>query len=211
MKKPIRPPDSSSPHPREEQADLWKNVAATIEPLRKGKSRVRHGEPPVTASQGGTPKPVHAAHPAEHTPAAPVYRGAQHVLPSPAGLDRKTVRKLGSGRLEIDARIDLHGMRQNEAHTALRRFLFASYERGARLVLVITGKGVPAGQREDSLGNWSESGRERGVLRRNVPTWLEEPELRAIVISFSGAAVRHGGDGALYVHLRRNVKRDTPL
>jgi DNA-nicking Smr family endonuclease len=103
----------------------------------------------------------------------------------------------------VEARIDLHGMRQSEAHAALRRFLFDAYAKGRRWVLVITGKGAPA--RSGRAPEEAEYGREeeRGVLRRNVPRWLAEPELRAIVVGFTPAAVRHGGEGALYVQLRR--------
>ena len=65
------------------------------------------------------------------------------------------------------------------------------------MVLVITGKGA------DGLGDWPTHGRQRGVLRRVVPLWLEEPELRGIVIGYAAAGVRHGGEGALYIRLRR--------
>lgn len=94
-------------------------------------------------------------------------------------------------------------MRQAEAHSALRSFLHACHRKGHSVVLVITGKGAPAGTKSDLP--WGEAmGRsERGVLRRNVPQWLAHPELRGIVVSFTEAAIRHGGDGALYVHLRR--------
>jgi len=112
--------------------------------------------------------------------------------------DRKAARKLRQGQIEIEARIDLHGMRQHEAHAALRRFLMSCFGRGLRWVLVITGKGAPQRARDPEGFGVSE----RGVLRKNVPMWLSEPELRAVVVSFTTAAIPHGGEGALYVQLR---------
>src|ERR1019366_4885255 len=88
----------------------------------------------------------------------------------------------------IDARLDLHGLTQSEAHAALLRFLRSAGARDARLVLVITGKG---------------RGGEPGVLRRQVPQWLGLPEFRSLVLGFEDAHVTHGGEGALYVRLRR--------
>jgi DNA-nicking Smr family endonuclease len=92
------------------------------------------------------------------------------------------------GKQAIDARLDLHGLTQSEAHGALLRFLHNAQARDARLVLVITGKG---------------RGGEPGVLRRQVPQWLGLPELRSLVVGFEDAGARHGGEGALYVRLRR--------
>lgn len=122
-------------------------------------------------------------------------------VPPLADFDRKAVRRIRRGSIEIDARIDLHGMRQDEAHGALRSFLHACQGRGLRWVLVITGKGR-FGRDEDSSGHWSGAGSERGVLRRAVPRWLAEPDLRAITVSYTSAALHHGGEGALYVQLR---------
>jgi DNA-nicking Smr family endonuclease len=123
--------------------------------------------------------------------------------PPLSDLDRRKARKVGTGKVEIEGRIDLHGMRQAEAHAALRRFLLRGYAEGRRWVLVITGKGAPLRRCEDDAGLVSVRDDERGVLKRNVPRWLDEPELRAIVIGFTAAAIRHGGEGALYVQLRR--------
>lgn len=118
-----------------------------------------------------------------------------------AKFDGREVRRISSGRTQIDARLDLHGLRQSEAHTALRRFLISSSARGCRTVLVITGKGARA---MDNEADWSSSiGAERGVLKRMVPLWLSEPDLRSVVVSYTSAHVRHGGEGALYIRLRR--------
>lgn len=112
--------------------------------------------------------------------------------PALPAIDRKTLRRLGSGQLDIDARLDLHGMTQDEAHRALRAFLAACRNRGDRFTLVITGKGGAA----------SIDHGERGVLRRNVPRWLAEPDLAPLVVGIAQAAIRHGGSGALYVRVR---------
>ncbi|MEN0087300.1 MAG: Smr/MutS family protein [Pseudomonadota bacterium] len=104
-------------------------------------------------------------------------------------IDRKTKRKLSKGALGIDARIDLHGMTQDEAHNALIGFIGMSQARGHRMVLVITGKGL------------SKQG--QGILRRMVPRWLVTPPLAQWVNGHDVSAAHHGGDGALYVRLRR--------
>jgi DNA-nicking Smr family endonuclease len=96
--------------------------------------------------------------------------------------------------------IDLHGMRQAEAHDALLRFLHRSQGAGHGVVLVITGKG---GASPGSAGPGGALFEERGVLRRTVPHWLRLPDLRTLVLGFDEASPHHGGGGALYVRLRR--------
>ena len=113
--------------------------------------------------------------------------------PALAPLDRRTKQKLSRGRETIDARLDLHGMRQDEAHGALSHFLRRCQADGAKFVIVVTGKGVRGGE-----------GSERGVLKREVPRWLQMPEFRDAVVSFEVAAINHGGEGALYVRIRRS-------
>ena len=117
--------------------------------------------------------------------------------PSPPALnpiDRRTRLRLTRGAVAIDARIDLHGLRQAAAHARLARFLREAQAAGARLVLVITGKGrLPS----------EAGGEERGVLRRAVPLWLSSAELRPFVAGFDEAGPGHGGSGALYVRVRR--------
>jgi DNA-nicking Smr family endonuclease len=113
-------------------------------------------------------------------------------------LDRQTVRQLERGRLAVEARLDLHGMRQRDAHAALRRFLKAAHGKGFRHVLVITGKGTDP---ETRRSFYEED--ERGVLRQAVPHWLAAPDLASLVVSYSAAPRRLGGEGALYVRLRK--------
>jgi DNA-nicking Smr family endonuclease len=133
-------------------------------------------------------------------PSAPAVPSSRHAAPPLADFDRRKARQIASGKVEVDARIDLHGLRQADAHARLRAFLLEAHARGFKTVLVITGKGgeEPADRLGDLAGE-----RQRGVLRRNVPHWLGEPELRVIVLSFTPAGVRHGGAGALYVQLRK--------
>jgi DNA-nicking Smr family endonuclease len=104
-------------------------------------------------------------------------------------LERRLKQRLARGTRAIDARLDLHGFTESEAHDALLRFLRSSQSKGAKVVLVITGKG--------------RLGREHGVLRRAVPLWLKLPEFRQAVVSFEPASVGHGGEGALYVRVRK--------
>jgi DNA-nicking Smr family endonuclease len=112
-------------------------------------------------------------------------------------LDRQTARQLERGRLAVEARLDLHGMRQREAHAALRGFLKSAQGKGYRHVLVITGKGAPG----ESKSFYEDDA--RGVLRQAVPHWLSQPDLAQVVVSFSAAPRRLGGEGALYVRLRK--------
>jgi DNA-nicking Smr family endonuclease len=108
-------------------------------------------------------------------------------------LDRRQKQRLARGTQAIDARIDLHGRSQAEAHAALLRFLRRAQGNRAKFVLVITGKGTRG--RSD--------GEARGVLQRQVPLWLSLPEFRPYVIGFEPAGLSHGGEGALYVRVRR--------
>ncbi len=116
----------------------------------------------------------------------------------PSGVNGATQDKLRRGLLEPDARIDLHGMTQGAAHRALFTWLAAAHARGYRLVLVVTGKGNP---KNDENAPWMMS--PHGVLKQMVPRWLNEPELAALIANIQPAHVKHGGDGALYVYLRK--------
>ena len=121
--------------------------------------------------------------------AAPAPR--PHVPPL-APIGRRERAKLSRGRQEIDARLDLHGMTQIRAHRRLFAFLQRAHSDGLTFVLVITGKGKVGGLES-----------ERGVLRRQVPEWLSLPEFRPLVVGFEEAHIGHGGEGALYVRVRR--------
>ena len=185
-------------HPDDDHA-LWESVTGTVKPLQR-KSRVPaagEDKPDVSASPAAIKVPSR-----HHAPYVPTPSPAAVKVPPLANFDERHAKKIRSGRVEIERRVDLHGMRRNEAHTALRRFQLDCHAQGRRSVLVITGKGGPRRRHEEEdSGSWSND--EPGVLKREVPRWLAEPELRAIVVSYTTAAVQHGGEGALYVHLRR--------
>jgi len=162
---------------------LWTMVTKSIDPLHAALPEAETEEPPSRGPvKPARMKPVGAEPP---VPAAAVKRP-----PPLTPLGRRARQRVARGREAIDARFDLHGLTQAEAHAALTRFLRSASGRGARLVLIITGKGRSG----DS---------ERGVLRRQVPHWLALPDLRDLVIGFEEAHVAHGGEGALYVRLRR--------
>jgi DNA-nicking Smr family endonuclease len=193
-----------------EEAELWNELARTIEKT-KAKSRVgarEHEESAKSPPAAARPKPEPRPKPSVRAKPAPSLPPPQPVRKAPplADFDRRAVRQVASGKVAIDARIDLHGMRQRDARGELRAFLFAAQARGARTVLVITGKGGEPSDHDNLAAAFGKP--QRGVLRRAVPQWLEEPELRAVVLSFTAASPRHGGDGALYVQLRKGGNRD---
>ena len=170
---------------------LWKGVTRSIAPLRKrAKAEADEVAPKPSAPAAKTrAKPALA-------PAAPVKApksAAPPLAPPLVPLGRKTKKRIACGRSAIEGRLDLHGMTQAEAHGALFGFLRARQARGCKVVLVITGKGARGS--DDNGG--------RGVLKRMVPLWLGLPEFRDVIIGFESAAIGHGGEGALYVSLRR--------
>jgi len=121
-------------------------------------------------------------------------------VPAPGGgTDRRTQVRLRRGQVEIDGRVDLHGMTQHQARPALESFVARAVAAGHRCVLVITGKG--SARPDDDPGFMPD--RTRGVLREQVPRWLVLPPLARLVVTWQPAARQHGGEGALYLLLRR--------
>jgi DNA-nicking Smr family endonuclease len=120
----------------------------------------------------------------------------------PGGIDGNTADRLRKGNVEPDARIDLHGMTETVAHRALLGFLRNAQRGGARLVLVITGKGARAPD-DDAPFDMEADRRSRGVLKSAVPRWLAEPAFAGLIADHRAAHRRHGGSGALYVYLRK--------
>ncbi|MEO1066749.1 MAG: Smr/MutS family protein [Pseudomonadota bacterium] len=132
----------------------------------------------------------------------PARRQKNEPPAGPQSIDKKLKVRLGRGRDELDGRIDLHGMTQRQAHSALMNFIRYGHFQGWRNVLVITGKGKSDPKSRDLLPDeTADIG--QGVLRRRVPEWLRDPALRPFVVGFDEAHQRHGGGGALYVRLRR--------
>ena len=167
---------------RPEELKLWSMVAATVHPL-PGRARPKSDTP--------APEPDPNA-PAARIPiseAAP-RRAPKPPRPGPDDIEPRRKQRITREREEIGARIDLHGYDQDQARAALDGFLIRSQAAGYRAVLVITGKGS----------------RGEGVLRRRVPEWLAAPHLREVVAGLSEAHRRHGGEGALYVALKRKPR-----
>lgn len=184
-------------HLTEDEKLLWHRVGRTVTPL----------DPPRAGSVGPSKTPETMARllaEAEGAaPDAPLPAGGDIRSPFPAKvqpprqprhdhrppIDRPTTRKIAKGRIDIDARIDLHAMTQDQAHDRLYGFLADARSRGMRHVLIVTGKGR-------SMGS-------EGVLKRMVPIWLNSAFFRDLVSGYSQASRRHGGEGAIYVRLRR--------
>jgi len=125
-------------------------------------------------------------------------------VPTIPPFERRQARRIASGAIEIEARLDLHGLTQSAAHDRLVGFLRSAAASGVKTVLVITGKGAARQRRGGRNGGEDE---DVGVLRRSVPRWLAEAPLRSLVISCQSAAIRHGGEGAFYILLRRARQR----
>jgi DNA-nicking Smr family endonuclease len=169
-----------------EELALWRDVTKSV-------ARMRPAAPPDAAAE----EKIESAAAPPASPLGPA-RKQSHVAAKPAPpplapLDRRFRQRLARGTHPIEARIDLHGMTQNEAHTRLLHFVRNARAGGATVALVITGKGARAG--DEFAG--------RGVLFRQVPLWLGQPEFREHIVGFERAHVAHGGEGALYVRLRR--------
>lgn len=183
--------------PSAEDLQLWRHLTRGIKPLKP------ETPPPKAAPQTVTPPTLPAPPRERASPSRPSLRSstaAGAVAPAkPAmpelshgdlhAMDKRRAQRLRRGRLPIEARLDLHGLTQHDAHFALQRFVRQSAAVGRRCVLVITGKG----------GRHGES----GVLRRQVPLWLNQADLRDKVLGFEHARPEHGGQGALYLLLRR--------
>lgn len=187
--------------PAGDDDDLFRRAMRDVKPLeperrRKTAETPRPAKKPDARPQpdpGDTP-PVRSA--AGRWPADPAHISNGPTVDrrpgSAPGVDARTMGRLKRGRLRPEARLDLHGMTQAEAHGALRRFVLDRQGRGKRCVLVITGKGsITTG----------------GVLRTQVPRWLDTPPLADAVLAYAEAIPPDGGSGALYVLLRRNRDR----
>jgi DNA-nicking Smr family endonuclease len=191
-----------------EDLALWHHTTRSVLPLKKAKARVPEVGASGEAKPKSSPPPVQApslrseAHKETSKSAKPsAPRAALPKAPPPlVPIERRKARRIARGHVEIDARLDLHGLRQADAERRLRTFLLRARADGLRTVLVITGKGG-ARDSEDDFASSDRS--ERGVLRRSVPFWLEAPELRDCVAGIAPAHIRHGGSGALYIHLRK--------
>lgn len=174
-----------------EERVLWTTVTKAIKPLRENAPVSPHADAEGNAAAEIPNPALKLTRPAKQTAkTTPGVVSPAPQMPAPplAPLGRRMRTRVARGKQAIDGRLDLHGLTQGEAHSTLLHFLRNAHARDARLVLVITGKG---------------RGPEPGVLRRQVPQWLGLPEFRAFVVGFEDAHIAHGGEGALYVRVRR--------
>ncbi len=174
-----------------DETSLWEDFTRSIKPLRHAK-RAAPAEKTKTKEEEAT----FSLDQESAVALAASIRSAgsgKPAAPPLTPLGRRARQRIARGAHTIDARLDLHGLTQAKAHAALGRFLRSAQADGAKLVLVITGKGGRPGDAE----------RDRGVLRRQVPRWLAQPEFRGYVVGFETAHIGHGGEGALYIRIRR--------
>jgi DNA-nicking Smr family endonuclease len=181
---------SQETDPPHDDAALWRHVASTAKPLPK--TAVAPASPAPVVARPAPPKARLKPLPRPQ-PVAIVAKAA----PPTGGIDKRTGNRLRRGEMQIEARLDLHGMTAKEAHRAARDFLVRAHAAGLRCVLVVTGKGQP----RDTGGIMTPA---RGVLRAEFPRWLGQAGLREIIVSSTPATPRDGGDGAFYVLLRRH-------
>jgi DNA-nicking Smr family endonuclease len=172
-------------HLKFEDRILWEKVARSTKPMQ-GRMFPSFGVEEAAKS----PDKPNAAVPGAMAESLMSSVSAKKPKPHPDRLDETTHRKLAKGRLALSGRIDLHGLTQGEAHGLLHSFLYRAHAHGLRHVLVITGKG-------SSLGS-------DGILRQAVPHWFATPSFRPLVSAYEFAHRAHGGDGAIYVRLRRS-------
>jgi len=174
----IRRRDTEDPPATEWQ--LWEEVTRNVRPLRPGGTKRTEKE---SAPLPAKPAPVRPR---------PLTRATNSPLPplavdSTEAMDASSARRLRRGRMRIEARLDLHGHTREEAVTAFAGFVQSAYVRGARCLLVVTGKGI----------------RSEGVLRGLVTHWINREDLRPLILACVRAQPQHGGSGALYLLLRR--------
>lgn len=158
-----------------EEKKLWRRVAATVKPHRAAPAENDTAAPPLRAKS----KPA---------PPAPAPHRSSATITSLPPADRGSEKRVRRGRIEIGATLDLHGHTQDSGRAALMRFLRAAQARGDRAVIVVTGVGRGGA----------------GVLKRRLPEWLAEPELRPLTSGFAQAHRTHGGAGAFYVFVKRS-------
>ena len=175
-----------------DELELWRHVAQSVRPIKsKRRPAASKDETPSTlapkakASKPAAPVAAPAPKPKPSAPAKPheLTHGLSH------GIDRRQAERFRKGKLAIDGKIDLHGRTQQDAHDDLLAFLKRAHASGKRNLLVVTGKGMTKSK--------------VGILRQAVPRWLNEPAFRALVLAFDYAEPQHGGDGALYVLVKR--------
>lgn len=203
-----------------DERQLWRKVVSDTRPLSGGQivaepelmlprsalsDEVEEGENPLRSKNVSKPKPLSSVPRARRNTELLAAHQAPNVEPPPlSGLDRRTAQKLSRGQIEADARIDLHGLRQDEAEATLYRFVSRARHEGLRCILVITGKGEsPFARHTLHSVRFHNSSDHSGILRSALPNWLDSTRFRTEVTGFQPAHPRHGGGGAFYIWLRK--------
>jgi DNA-nicking Smr family endonuclease len=186
-----------------EGEDLFRTVMETTTPLdRATRRRFVDEDPLLDGLVVSRPGLIPVKKPYQPPPARSVSGSATPAAPPPQeGFDRGTLRQVKQGKIVVDGKLDLHGLTQAQAHLRLNKFIEMAARSGKRCVLVITGKGAPTNHQTHGF----LEGSPRGVLRRMTPIWLSARNLAPWVIDYQSALPRDGGDGALYVRLRRPI------
>lgn len=206
---PDAPDDAAVPSPSKRPGSPEKTAAPKDAAPNAPPAKTEHPPPPKPQRPISPPNGAKPARPlGQPNGAAPPHRrrdaaSVQKLRSGVPGLDRNTARRLKRGSKDPDARIDLHGMTAARAHVALTNFILREAASGSRIVLVITGKGGRA-PRDDGPATLRPIEPGRGVLKTLVPVWLTDPPLNAVIVGVYPAHISHGGEGALYVYLRKN-------
>lgn len=189
MKRPLKP----------EEVRVWGLVAATVHPMPGRETPKAPAEAfPAPSREGssreaaGAGKPGLSAARGREIPTRPALRPVHpaHEGEAEKAIEPRRKHRIAKEREAIGGRLDLHGLDQDRARAVLEGFLRRAWDEGYRAVLVITGKGVQGD----------------GVLKRRAPEWLAAPHLSPIVAGISEAHRKHGGEGALYVALKRKPR-----
>lgn len=162
-----------------EDAELWRHVTRNVNPYHGARHPVEETPAAETPRKPAVTRGIETPKP--QAPLAALSVGKVH------DMDRRTARRLKRGELPVDGRIDLHSLTLEQAHGALTAFIRGAYGRGARCVVVVTGKGKGG----------------EGKIRRETPLWLNQAALRPLVLAVTEARTHDGGSGAFYVLLKR--------
>lgn len=185
-----------------EDLEIWGRVAQTTRPLHRRAPVLQVPDVAPVDPAPPKPKPVFEGRILRPDPRVPASRHdvsqplADALRAAPVAMDKRQFQRMTRGKLDPDARIDLHGMTLAQAHGALNAFILRAQAQGLRLVLVITGKGK-------TVADDGPIPRRPGALKHDVPQWLRMAPLANAVLELREAHIRHGGAGAYYVYLRR--------
>lgn len=190
-------------HVTPDEAKLWRTVTKQFVPLDPARVESEGIEQPgLAGSKPGHSKPTPPAQ-----PVVAAKRPAPKIGAPLSDFEPRRAKRLAAGRLPIDGKLDLHGLRQDEARRELLSFLHRAQDAGLKHVKVITGKGAAGTEDAEPRPFDLFDDNRRGVLRDQVPRWLSDGSFRPLVVSFTVAGRGHGGGGALYVQIRKKAAR----